>query len=68
MDAQQLSEYLRAMAVAHGSQRALARHLHVSPQMLSDVLTGRRMLGPEPLAILGLERVVRYEKKDTQTA
>jgi hypothetical protein len=32
----------------------------VSPQHLSDVLLGRRDIGPAVLALLGVQRVVRF--------
>ena len=37
-----------------------ARAAGVSPQHVSDVLLGRRDVGPAMLALLGVQRVIRY--------
>lgn len=52
------------------TQAALAEELGVSEAHLSDLLTGRRAIGPTVLKALGLERVVvfRATKADDQTA
>jgi biotin operon repressor len=53
---------LLKMADLHGSQKALARHLGISPAYLCDVIKGRRDAGTTVLDALGLVRVVRYAK------
>ena len=54
-----LSARLRDLVQAHGSQRAAARHLGISPQYVCDLLKGRREPGPAVLKKLGLRRDVR---------
>ena len=46
----------------HGSQRALARHLGTSAQLINDILRGNREPSGPVLAALGLKRTIRYEK------
>ena len=44
---------------ANGSLRRAARALHISPQYLSAVLGGHRLVGPKILKELGLTRRVQ---------
>ncbi|MCK7461164.1 MAG: helix-turn-helix domain-containing protein [Sphingobacterium sp.] len=53
---------LLKLADQHGSQKALARHLGISPTYLCDVIKGKREAGTTVLEALGLVRVVRYAK------
>mgnify|MGYP001563261796 CR=1 FL=1 len=46
--------------LAHGTARALAEKLGISPQYLSDVRRGRQAPGPKLLMALGLVRTVTY--------
>lgn len=55
---------LREMAIAEGSQRALAIKLGVSAPYLSDVLAGRRDIGPTILKGLGMEREIQYRETE----
>jgi hypothetical protein len=41
----------------------LAREIDVSPQLMCDVLAGRRSIGKKMLDYLGYERVVTYVKR-----
>jgi len=59
MSESEFLEYLKASA-ARGTQVEFARRLEVSEPMVSDVLAGRRNLGPEPLAKLGFRKVSVY--------
>jgi transcriptional regulator with XRE-family HTH domain len=56
--------FLRAHIAQYKSQREAATALKISPQFLSDLLTGRREPGSELLEKLGLRRVVLYEVID----
>jgi DNA-binding transcriptional regulator YdaS (Cro superfamily) len=49
---------LRALIVAHGSQRAAAKALGISEVYLSDLKHGRRPMSAKVLAKLGLQRIV----------
>jgi len=51
---------------AKASQVAVARELGVSPAYISDILQLRREPGPKVLDALGLEREVRYRRKNTK--
>ncbi len=51
------------MVSANGGCRAMAKHLKVSPSYVSDVCNGRRAPGLPFLKMLGLKRVIRYEKE-----
>ncbi len=46
-----------------GSQKAFAKSAGVSEQYLSEVLNGKKEMGPAIQDALGLERVVTYRKK-----
>ena len=46
------------------SQRELAASLEISEAYLSDILAGRRDIGPKILEKLGLERVATYRRKN----
>jgi hypothetical protein len=59
---------LRERIAAAGSQRAYATRVGISPQFLSDVLMARSEPSAAILADLGLQRVVRYIRKDTVNA
>lgn len=52
---------LRAACAAAGSQAAWARSVGVSPQRVTDLLSGRRAFYPAILARLGLPTVERTE-------
>ncbi len=54
---------LRAEIVRVGSQKAIAMLYQVTDSYISDVLNGRRDIGPAILAGLGLERVVTYRER-----
>jgi predicted transcriptional regulator len=59
-------EYMRFLVKRrHGSQTAWARHLGVSPSMVSGVLSGTRSPTKEMLDDLGMERVVIYRPKES---
>ncbi|UGB27567.1 helix-turn-helix domain-containing protein [Methylorubrum sp. B1-46] len=53
-------ERLKSRVAERGSQHAVALEAGVSPQHLSDVLHGKRDVGPAVLALLGVQRVVRF--------
>lgn len=53
---------LQVLANQLGGQKALAAKLKVSPQYLSDVMTGKSDPGPAILKALGYERVVLYKE------
>jgi DNA-binding transcriptional regulator YdaS (Cro superfamily) len=50
--------WLRALVGRHGTQKAAAKALGVSPAYLSDMLMGRRDISERILAKLGLRRAV----------
>jgi hypothetical protein len=52
----------------HGSQRAFARAVGVSEQLLSDVLHARRDPNDELLRAIGFKRVVRYSRMSNAEA
>jgi len=56
-----LQEALRAEVAKRGTQAAVAKWLGVSRSYVCDILAGNRTAGPELLAKLGLEKVVRHE-------
>ena len=41
----------------------LSRRMDISPQLMCDVLAGRRAIGSKMLDFLGYERVVTYVRK-----
>lgn len=45
------------------TQTALAEELGISIGHLNDILMGRRAIGPQVLAALGLERVVSFRQR-----
>lgn len=47
-----------------GSQTAFAEDKGLSPTYVSDVIRGRRDPGEKILNILGLKKVIRYERVD----
>jgi DNA-binding transcriptional regulator YdaS (Cro superfamily) len=51
-----------------GSQKAFAEKAGVSQQYLSEVLNGRKEMGPLLQNALGIERVVTYRKKENPNA
>lgn len=53
-------ELLRQRVAQRGSQVAVAAEAGVSAQHISDVLLGRREIGRAILALLGVQRVIRY--------
>ncbi len=53
---------LQALVKQMGSQKAVAEHLHVSQQYLSDVLRGKTRPGPAFLYALGYERIEKYKE------
>ncbi len=53
-------DVLRSYVQVVGTQKALAAHLKVSEQYLSDVLAGRKEPGPKLCAAFGYERVIHY--------
>jgi DNA-binding transcriptional regulator YdaS (Cro superfamily) len=56
MTDRELRSLLRAAIKTAGSQRAFAQLCGVTPPYLTDVLKGRRTMGPKILKQLGLER------------
>ena len=50
--------WLRALVGQHGTQKAAAKALGVSPAYLGDMLMGRRDISERILAKLGLRRAV----------
>jgi len=48
-------------AEVFASRAQAAKSLGISPQYLSDIITGRRRPGPSVLRALGIRRVDRYE-------
>lgn len=56
--------FLRKQLPRYGSQNAMARAMGISGAYLSDLLNGKREPGEKVLNALGLERVVRYEKRE----
>lgn len=63
MTEDKVMEKLRGEIELLGSQKAFAAAQGFSDSYISDVLRGRRELGPAILAALGLERVVTYREK-----
>lgn len=57
---EEVVERLRRRVAERGSQHAVAVEAGVSPQHVSDVLLGRRDIGPAVLALLGVQRVTRF--------
>lgn len=53
---------LQVRANKLGGQKQLAKELGISPQYLSDVMTGKSEPGPAILEALGYERVVLYKE------
>ena len=58
---------LRKMC-ANRQQADVAAELGVSAQYLNDILQGRRLPGEKVLRPLGLERVVKYRRRDSAQA
>jgi hypothetical protein len=70
MTHRQLLRHLNAVCLEHGSRAAYAREIGISPQFISNVLSGTRQPSKRLLKALGLVRIVRktisYEPiKDT---
>ena len=57
---QQVMQALHAAVARAGSQRKFARANGFTAGYVSDVLAGKRALGPRILATIGLERVTIY--------
>lgn len=55
-----ISDVLRQVVAANGSQKETARVLCISPQYLSDILAGRREISAHVAEGLGFERIVTY--------
>lgn len=55
-------EDIQQLVLSLSTQKAVARHLHISPQYLGDVLRGRREPGPALLKRLGWKKVVGYKQ------
>ncbi|MBA8915078.1 MULTISPECIES: helix-turn-helix domain-containing protein [Methylorubrum] len=53
-------ERLKSRVAERVSQQAVAVEAGVSPQHLNDVLHGKRDIGPAMLALLGVQRDVRF--------
>ena len=53
---------LRVLVKRHGSLRALAREIRISPAYLSDVLRGNRYPGPKIAKYLSLKRTVTWHR------
>jgi hypothetical protein len=65
LSAEQVRDRLRRAILAHGtgSQSCWARAHGISPQMLSDILSGYRNPGPRVLGPLGLRAApARFEQ------
>ena len=64
-------EIERYMRLEHTNQTELAKRLDMTPQYLSDVMTGRRARLPKSLAsilaALNLELTVTHRDRDTST-
>jgi hypothetical protein len=58
----QVIRELRRLAEREGRSE-LSRRMGVSPQLMTDVLAGRRTIGRKMLDFLGYERVVTYRKQ-----
>ena len=68
MTEDQVRRLLRRTIRVHGSLRSWARAYHVNVSVVSDTLnTYCRPPGPQVLAALGLEKIVkvRYKRKET---
>ena len=50
------------LVAEHGTQRALAKHLGTSAQLINDILRGNREPTGPILTELGLKKTIRYEK------
>jgi len=59
-DAEFVRAILRSACEREGSQRAWAKKHRVSPQFLSEVLSGRKEPSPAVLEPLGMQREVYY--------
>lgn len=62
-------DFLRGRCGEAGGQRAWALAHCISPAYVSDVLSGRRTIGPGMANALGLERIISYlhaHHQDTQ--
>jgi len=60
MTEDQTRRLLREECQSAGSMRAWARKYNLSPAYVSDVLSGRRDIGPSICEALGLEKVTHY--------
>lgn len=60
MTQEALLNYISRRAQRLGTRRALAKHLGVSDQYLSDVLTGKREPGSKLLGALGFRKIISY--------
>jgi DNA-binding transcriptional regulator YdaS (Cro superfamily) len=61
MTDRELRTLLRAAIKAAGSQKAFAGLCGISPAYLTDILKGRRAMGPKILKQLGYRRTHSYE-------
>ena len=59
----EVREKVRGAMEREGGVRALAKRLEVSPSYVSDVCCGRRAPGPAFLRLLGLRKVVGYDRE-----
>ena len=64
MTDRELRSLLRAAIKAAGSQKAFADLCGVTPPYLTDILKGRRTVGPKILKQLGYRRTHGYEAID----
>lgn len=67
LNEQDMMERLRAVIQTAGSQKAFAVTHKLSQQYISDVLSGRRGVGPRILRAIGLEQVVLYRPLNVAT-
>lgn len=63
MTKQAVLDKLRGKLKPYGQQKEAASALGVSPQYLSDVLSGKRDPGPAILKALGLRRAITYTEE-----
>lgn len=54
---------LRAMVEAAGTQKVVAKELHISQQFLCEVLSGKRDVSKRLAAKLGYQRVVAFVER-----
>lgn len=56
-------DVVRAAITVAGTQKAFADYHQINPNLLTDVLRGRKTISKSILNAVGLERVVSYRRK-----